>query len=105
MIRQITYKDLLENILSLRFILSLLLTVSLFAAGAFVFVGRYAKQTQEYARKTRDTVAGLHEASNRLYALAFYQQRAFLRPNPLTFCAEGFEKTLPDSIRFSAFTN
>jgi ABC-type transport system involved in multi-copper enzyme maturation permease subunit len=103
MIRQIVYKEVLENVLSLRFLLSLLLAILLFAASGFVFLGRYKKQSQEYWRKTNENLSALQEESNQLYKLAFYQQKILCKPKPLTFCAEGFEKSLPNHFKFNIF--
>jgi len=105
MIRQILRKEVLENLLSLRFILSLLLTISLFAASGFVFVNRYEKQSQDYWKKTNENLTRLGEQSKQLYRLAFYKQEIYKRPRPITFCVEGFEKSLPNCIRFDAFTS
>jgi ABC-type transport system involved in multi-copper enzyme maturation permease subunit len=105
MIRQIFRKEVLENLLSLRFILSLLLIISLFAASGFVFVSRYRKQSQDYWKKTNENLSVLREESGQLYRLAFYQQKVFRKPKPLTFCVEGFEKSLPNCFRFDAFAS
>lgn len=104
MIRQIVRKEILENVLSLRFILSLLLTIALFAASGFVFLSRYAKQSQDYWKKTNGNLSALREQSSQLYRLAFYQQKVFRKPKPLTFCVEGFEKSLPNRFTFNVFT-
>jgi len=105
MVRQILRKEILENLLSLRFILSLLLAISLFAASGFVFVKRYEKQSQDYWKKINENLTSLSEQSKQLYQLAFYKQGIYKAPRPLTFCVEGFEKSLPDCIRFDAFTS
>lgn len=105
MIRQIICKNVLENILGVRFVLSLLLTTALFAASGFVFTGRYAKQSQEYWRQMNDNLAVLREASGQLHRLAFCWQRIVRKPKTLTFCAGGFEESLPDSLRFNVFTS
>jgi len=105
MIRQILRKEVLENLLSLRFILSLLLTISLFAVSGFVFVNRYEKQSQDYWKKTNENLTHLSEQSKQLYGLAFYKQEIYKRPRPITFCVEGFENSLPNCIRFDAFTS
>lgn len=105
MIRHILRKEVLGNLLSLRFILSLLLTISLFAASGFVFVKRYEKQSQDYWNKTNENLTRLSEQSKQLYKLAFYKQEIYKAPRPLTCCAEGFEKSLPNCIRFDAFTS
>lgn len=105
MIRQIMGKDIRENILSLRFVLSLLLITTLFAASGVVFAGRYARQSEDYWKHRSDNSSALRAAARQLYGLAFYQQRVVRKPSPLMFCAEGFERSLPDSLRFNAFTS
>ena len=105
MIRQIICKDVMENVLGVRFVLSLLLTTALFAASAFVFTGRYAKQSQEYWRQMNDNLAVLREASGQLYGVAFCRQKVVCKPKTLMFCAGGFEESLPDSFRFNVFTS
>jgi len=105
MIRQILRKEVLENLLTLRFILSLLLTISLFAVSGFVFVKRYERQSQDYWKKTNENLTRLSEQSKQLYRLAFYKQEIYKAPRPLTCCVEGFEKSLPNCIRFNAFTS
>ncbi len=105
MIRQIINKEVLEDILSLRFLLSLLLTVSLFAASGVMFASSYAAQLKDYSEKTNENLAALREQSGKLYQLAFYKQKVYKKPRLLTCCAEGFEKSLPNCVRFDAFTS
>jgi ABC-type transport system involved in multi-copper enzyme maturation permease subunit len=105
MIRQIMYKEILENLLSFRFILSLLLVIILFAVCGFVFVGKYSQQSSDYWEKTNANLAGLSEQSNKLYRLAFYKQSIWRKPKPLALCAEGSEKSLPDYFAFDIFSN
>jgi len=105
MIRQIVGREILENILSLRFVLSLLLTLSLFAAGGVVFARRYERQLADYSKRTNKHLDALREQSQQLYRLAFYKQEIYKKPQPLTCCVEGFEKSLPDCIRFDAFAS
>jgi ABC-type transport system involved in multi-copper enzyme maturation permease subunit len=105
MIRQILRKEVLMNILSLRFVLSLLLAISLFAASGFVFVNRYEKQSQDYWKKTNENLEGLNGQTRQLYRLAFYKQSIWRKPKPLALCTDGFERSLPDCIRCDAFTS
>jgi len=105
MIRQIIHKEILENLLSFRFILSLVLIILLFAVGGFVFVGRYKQQSSDYWQKTNENLAGFRQQSQQLYKLAFYKQSVWREPKPLSLCAEGFEKSLPNNFRFDVFSN
>lgn len=72
MIRQIAYKEILENLLSLRFALSLLLTTCLFAVCGYVFVIRYQEQSKYYWKKTNENLSALREQTSQLYKVAFY---------------------------------
>jgi ABC-type transport system involved in multi-copper enzyme maturation permease subunit len=105
MIHQIVHKEILENLLSLRFLLSLVLLIVLFAVGGFVFVGKYKQQVSDYWEKTNENMAGFREQSQQLYKLAFYKQSVWRRPKPLALCAEGFEKSLPNCFRFDMFSS
>lgn len=105
MIRQIIGKEILEHILSLRFMLLLLLTILLFAASGFIFVRRYEKQMAQYSKKTNRDLEGFREQSTQLYRLAFYRREIYARPSALACCVEGYEKSLPNCIRFSAFAS
>jgi ABC-type transport system involved in multi-copper enzyme maturation permease subunit len=105
MIRQIINKEILENLYSFRFILSLLLIIVLFAVSGFVFVGKYGQQSSDYWEKTNENLTGLKEQSRWLYRLAFYQQSVWRKPKPLALCAEGFEKSLPNHFVFDIFSS
>jgi ABC-type transport system involved in multi-copper enzyme maturation permease subunit len=105
MIRQIIHKEILENLLSFRFILSLVLIIVLFAVGGFVFVGKYKQQSSDYWEKTNENLAGLSTQSRQLYRLAFYRQSVWRKPKPLALCSEGFEKSLPNCFTFDVFSS
>jgi len=105
MIRRLIAKEVLEHILSLRFLLSLLLTVSLFAANGVIFARRYERQLAQYSKKTNENLGQFREQSRQLFRLAFYRHEVYARPSPLSCCAEGYEKSLPNCIRFTAFAS
>jgi ABC-type transport system involved in multi-copper enzyme maturation permease subunit len=105
MIRQIIGKEILDHLLSLRFTLSFLLTVSLFATNGFIFIRRYEKQLAQYSEKANKDLEGFREQSGRLFQLAFCRHEVYARPAALTCCAEGYERVLPNCIRFNGFTS
>ncbi|MBN1506702.1 MAG: ABC transporter permease subunit [Sedimentisphaerales bacterium] len=105
MIRKIIGKEIREHILSLRFMLSLLLTISLFAANGFIFARRYEKQLAQYSKKTNKDLEGFRGQSGRLFQLAFYRHEVYAKPGVLTCCAEGYERALPNCVRFNGFTS
>jgi ABC-type transport system involved in multi-copper enzyme maturation permease subunit len=103
MIRQIIAKEILENLLSFRFALSLLLTILLFTVSGLVFVGRYSVESADYWAKTNENLTGFREQSDQLYRLLFYKQNAWRKPKPVSLCVEGSEKALPNCLAFDAF--
>jgi ABC-type transport system involved in multi-copper enzyme maturation permease subunit len=103
MIRQIIHKELLENLLSFRFILSLVLIILLFAVSGFVFVSKYKQQSRDYWEKTNENLEGLSTQTRQLYRIAFYKQSIWRGPKPLALCTEGFEKSLPNCFTFNIF--
>ncbi len=104
MIRQIVFKEVLENLLSLRFVLSVLLTTSLFVVCGYTFVNGYGEQSKDYWKKTNENLSALREESNQLYKVAFYKQGIYRKPQSLGLCAEGFEQSLPNFFKVNAFT-
>ena len=104
MIRKIICKEILENFLSFRFILSLVLIGSLFAISGSVFIGKYHHDSQDYWKKTNENLSALNEQSKQLYKLAFYEQKIWRKPKPFSLCTEGFEKFLPNCFMFNLFT-
>jgi len=104
MIWHIVRKEIFENLLSLRFMLSLILVISLFAAGSFVFVGKHRQQSQDYWEKTNKNLSALKEHLGRLNDLAFFEQQVFRKPKSLTLCVEGYEKSFPNYVKFNIFT-
>ena len=100
---QIVRKEILENLMSLRFTLSLVLTISLFAASTFIFVDNHRQQLDDYWNKTNENLSAFRERSAQLYKLAFYEQHVYRKPKLLALCAGGFEQSLPEHFTFDAF--
>jgi ABC-type transport system involved in multi-copper enzyme maturation permease subunit len=103
MIFIIIRKEILHNLLSLRFILLLLLIISLFASSGFVFVAKYRIQSDDYWKSTNKNLAAFSERADQLYKLAFYDQEIWRKPKALTFCVGGHEKSLPNCFGTDAF--
>ena len=104
MVGPIVRKEILENLLSLRFVLSLLLVITVFAISGFVFVGKYGQQLQDYSKDTNRNLVDLREHARRLYWVAIYKQEVYRKPKALALCAEGFEKSIPNYFAFNAFS-
>jgi ABC-type transport system involved in multi-copper enzyme maturation permease subunit len=103
MIFVIIRKEILQNLLSLRFILLLLLIISLFASSGFVFVSKYTRQMDDYWKSSNKNLAAFSERADQLYKLAFYDQEIWRKPKALTFCVGGQEKSLPNCFGTDAF--
>jgi ABC-type transport system involved in multi-copper enzyme maturation permease subunit len=104
MIWHIIRKEILEHLLSLRFTLSLLLAVSLLSASGFLFIDKYKQESDNYWKETNQNLSDLREHTKHLYELVCYKQEVWRKPKPLTLCAEGSEKSLPDWFSFDPFT-
>lgn len=104
MIGKIALREILENFLSLRFMLSFLLSTSLFAVSAYVFVADYPEQMDDYRSKTNKNVMALKGQTDALYKVALYTQGIYRKPSLFAVCAEGRENTLPNYFEANAFT-
>ncbi|NQT02519.1 MAG: ABC transporter permease subunit [Planctomycetes bacterium] len=104
MIWHIVRKEIMDNFLSLRFMLSLILIIALFAASSFIFIGSYRQQSQDYWEKTNKNLSDLSGSLDRLNDLAFFQQQVFRKPKFLSLCVEGYEKSFPNYVKFDIFT-
>lgn len=103
MVRHIIRKEILANLLSLRFTLALLMAIVLFAVGGFAYVARYRQLSEDYWQQTNEDLAKFSNNAGQLYKLAFYRQDLWRKPKPLTLCVEGFERYLPNLTRSSVF--
>ena len=104
MIWHIIRKELLENLLSFRFLLSLLLIICLFVATSFVFVNKYTQQTDDYWKRTNENMAAFSKEAEHLYNLPFYEHKIWKKPKPLSLCVEGFERYLPNYFELEVFS-
>lgn len=103
MLFNIIRKEILQNLVSLRFIFSLLLILLLFATSGFVFVGGYRTQSENYWKKTNDNLSGFRNQADQLFKLAFHDHEIWRKPKSLAFCVSGNEKSLPNCFGTDAF--
>ena len=103
MIFYVMRKEILGNLLSLRFVLSLLLVILMFAVSAFVFVSQYTHQLNVYRGETNKNASAFHESTESLSNVAFHQQSIWKKPQVLAFCADGFEQSLPGLFKVNIF--
>ena len=104
MFRVILKRELLHNLYSLRFLISLVLVLAVFAAGAGSFVRSQAQDLEKY-RETRnqylETMRGL--AASSATELAVRRQTLSLEPRASAFIADAKERYLPNAIVYSAW--
>ncbi|MGB8957822.1 MAG: ABC transporter permease subunit [Candidatus Aminicenantales bacterium] len=104
MFRVVVKRELLHNLYSLRFLISLALVIAVFAAGAMSFVGSSAANLAKY-RETQgqflETMRGL--AGQDVTDLAVRRQTYTLKPRTDGFISDAKEKYLPNAIVFSAW--
>jgi ABC-type transport system involved in multi-copper enzyme maturation permease subunit len=104
MFRVVLKRELLHNLYSVRFLISLVLVLAVFAAGAVSFVRSQAQDLEKY-RETQDqyleNMRGL--AKEGATELAVRHQTYTLRPRASGFIADAKERYLPNAIVYSAW--
>ncbi len=103
MIRRIIQKEMLENLLSLRFVLSLLLIILLFSVSGFLFLSQYRQELSDYRNETNKNASAVRQCARSLSDLAFHKQSIWREPETLRFCADGFEQSLPNLFKINVF--
>jgi len=104
MIWTIIKRELLENIYSLRYSLTLILVLFLSTISGYVFISRFEKGLGEYHRETHKNLAGLEEQATNLSHVPNYVQTIHRHPKMLELACAGFEKSLPNTFRINAFS-
>ncbi len=97
-------KEMLANVTSLRFILTLLLVMIVFIVSGFVFVGKYSQEVADFRNAESKSLKGLAEALKNLSKVPNYHQTIRRRPKFTQLCYEGFEKSLPNTFTVNAFS-
>src|SRR5512136_1286169 len=104
MFRIVLKRELLHNLYSLRFLISLILVLAVFAAGAVSFVRSQAQDLEKY-RETQnqylETMRSL--AAGNATSLAVTRQTYTLKPRANGFIADAKERHLPNAIVYSAW--
>jgi len=97
-------REILHNIYSLRFVLSLVLVLIVFVAGSLSFVRHHAVDLGKY-REARDLAARSLEtdAQRNATVMAVTPRPYDFRPRDNAFLADAKEKYLPNSISYSAW--
>jgi ABC-type transport system involved in multi-copper enzyme maturation permease subunit len=102
--RTVLKRELLHNLYSLRFLISLALLLAVFAAGAVSFVRSQSSALEKY-RQTREIYLESMRAlaGRNATELAVARQTFTLRPRANAFLADAKERYLPNAIVYSAW--
>ncbi len=104
MFRIVLKREILHNLYSLRFLISLALVVAVMAAGAVSFAQSHAASLEKYRQiqaQYLEHMRGL--AASSATALAVRRQTFSLTPRANAFITDAKEKYLPNAIVFSAW--
>ena len=104
MVWTIIKKEILTNVTSLRFVLTLLLVTAVFSVSGFVFVNRYTQGIEDFSAKSNENLSGLSETTNNLSSVAIYVQTIHKQPKLTQLFCEGFEKSLPNTFKTDIFS-
>jgi ABC-type transport system involved in multi-copper enzyme maturation permease subunit len=104
MLWMIIRKEMLAYVTSLRFVLTLLLITVVFIISGLVFVGKYEQEVESYGNTSNENLSGLEKASKNLSNVPNYTQVIRKQPKITQLCCEGFEKSIPNTFRMSAFS-
>ena len=97
-------KEMLTNMTSLRFVLTLLLVIIVFMVSGLVFVGKYNQEIWDFRNTSNRRLSGLEKASKNLSSIPNYHQTVRRRPKLGQLCCEGFEKSLPNTFMVNALS-
>ena len=105
MLREIIWRELLDHLQSLRFVLTLLLVIVLMLMGSVLYIHDYRQQVADYRENVNETLHLLENKAKRgLHGVVSGNTLMIYRaPSPLGFIAEGHEKDLPNAFGVSGF--
>ena len=106
MLREIVWRELLDHLQSLRFVLTLLLVIVLMLTGSVLYVHDYRQQVADYRENVSENLQLLEDKAKRgLHRVVSFRptQLIYRSPIPLGFIAEGHEKDLPNAFAVDAF--
>jgi ABC-type transport system involved in multi-copper enzyme maturation permease subunit len=104
MLKTVMKRELLHNLYSLRFLVSLALLIGVFLAGSFSFVKAYDSNLNKYRETQAQFLEAIKaDAADNATQLAVNQRTYTLRPRGDAFIADAKEKYLPNAVTFSAW--
>ncbi len=104
MFKTILKHEILHNLYSLRFLISLSLILAVFAAGSLTFVRTQASAREDYEETRRIFLDDMRShAEESASKLAVTKRTYTLRPRDNAFITDAQEKYLPNAVTFSAW--
>ena len=103
MIKEIIFKELRENMNTVRFYLILILTILLFVVSSVTFIRNHSQKVIDFRSDTTVLEGQLMEKSKDLLELARFKQGLFKKPNPSELLSEANEKILPNKFLADIF--
>lgn len=104
MFRTVLKREILHNLYSLRFLISLALVLAVFAAGAASFVRSQAAGLEKYRETRGQYLENMRSlAGENATDLAVRKQTFSLKPRANAFISDAKERYLPNAIVFSAW--
>jgi ABC-type transport system involved in multi-copper enzyme maturation permease subunit len=104
MLKTVLKRELLHNLYSLRFLISLALLIGVFVAGSFSFINGYADNLKKYEETQEQFLADMKaQAGESATVLAVTQRTYSLKPRENAFISDAKDKYLPNAITFSAW--
>ena len=97
-------RELLANITSVRFVITLLLITIVFIVSGFVFVNGYKQEIESLSDKSNASLSELNEVSDNLSEVASYVQMIYKKPQITQLFCEGYEHSLPNTFGLNVFS-
>jgi len=104
MVLTIIKKETIANITSLKYFLTILLMIIIFTASGFVFVNRYAQEVNNFSINYNKNLSILNDRSKNFSKAADYRQTIYRKPKLTQLFCDGFEKTLPNTIKMDIYS-
>ena len=96
-------KELKNNIVSLRFLMTVILTIVIMVISSIIFITEYSQRMRDYREVENENNELLSGSAENLSSLARAGQRIQMPPTPMAVIAEGGLKNIPKRFELSAF--
>ncbi len=104
MFRELVLREILDNLKSLRFMLSFLIILSVFILSGILFIGKYKLAVADWQENKKQNLKTLEQSAKELNLVAMATQRLLGPPPVLGFVCTGFEENLPNVLYINAFS-